>query len=104
MAIINFWYPEVVSNYFKYRHAVDDHNTEKHSPINLEYVWTIKVWPHCLFSFLLAITEVNTNLAEAYLTQKEAPRLQLEFQKLLAKDIINNEPRSWSDLPNSKHD
>ena len=86
----NFYYPEVVSNHFKFRHAVDDHNAKRHSPISLEYVWATKYWPHRPFSFLLAISEVNTNLAEAYFTRKLAPRPQLEFRKLLAKDLINN--------------
>ena len=31
-------YPEVISKHFKYRHAVDDHNANKHSPICLEFV------------------------------------------------------------------
>ncbi len=39
---------------------------------------------------IVAISEVNTNLVEAYFTQKLAPRPQLEFRKLLAKDLINN--------------
>jgi len=86
----NFCYPEVVSNHFKFRHAVDDHNAKRHSPISLEYVWATKYWPHRPFSFLLAISEVNTNLAEAYFTRNSAPRPQLEFRKLLAKDLINN--------------
>ena len=87
----NFCYPEVVSNHFKFRHAVDDHNAKRHAPISLEYVWATKYWPHCPFSFLLAISEVNTNLAEAFFTRNSTPRPQLEFRKLLAKDLINNE-------------
>ena len=66
----NFCYPEVVSNHFKFRHAVDDHTAKRHAPISLEYVWATKYWPHCLFSVLLTISEVNTNLAEAFIHTK----------------------------------
>ena len=86
-----FCYPEVISNYFKYRHAVDDHNAKRHSPICLLYVWATKYWPHRPFSFILSISEVNTNLADAFFIRNAAPRPQLEFRKLLAKDLINNE-------------
>ena len=88
---ITFNYPEVVSNHFKYRHSVDDHNAKRHAPICLEHVWATKYWPHRPFSFLLAITEVNVNLAEAFFVRHNAPRPQLEFRKLIAKDLINNE-------------
>lgn len=37
-----FNYPEVISNHFKFRHAVDDHNGRRHSPICLEHVWATK--------------------------------------------------------------
>jgi len=88
---ITFNYPEVVSNHFKYRHSVDDHNAKRHAPICLEHVWATKYWHHRPFSFLLAVTEVNVNLAEAYFVRLNAPRPQLEFRKLIAKDLINNE-------------
>ena len=101
-----FHYPEVVSNHFKYRHSVDDHNAKRHSPICLEHVWATKHWPHRVFSFLLAITEVNTNLAEAYFHRKSESRPQLDFRKLLAKDLIDNEylatEQSQSELRRSK--
>ena len=86
----NFCYPEVVSNHFKFRHSVDDHNAKRHSPICLEYTWATKYWPHRPFSFLLAISEVNTNLAEAHFVRHAEARPQLQFRKLLAKDLIDN--------------
>ena len=39
----------------------------------LEYVWATKRWLHWLILFLLAISEVNTNLAQAYFWKKSAP-------------------------------
>ena len=59
-------YPEIIHNHFKYRHTVDDHNGKRYSPKCLEYVWTTERWTYWLFSFLLAFSEVNTNLAEAF--------------------------------------
>ena len=86
----SFYYPEIMSNHYKFRHAVDDHNAKRHSPICLEYVWATKYWPHRPFSFLLAVTEVNVNLAEAHFVLKTKSRPQLQFRKLLANDLINN--------------
>ena len=48
----SFNYPEVISNHFKFRHAVDDHNGRRHSPICLERVWVTKYWPPRPFPFL----------------------------------------------------
>ena len=79
-----------MSNHFKFRHSVDDHNAKRHSPICLEYTWATKYWPHRPFSFLLAISEVNTNLAEAHFVRHAEARPQLQFRKLLAKDLIDN--------------
>jgi len=86
----HFSYPEVMSNYFRFRHSVDDHNGRRHAPISLEYVWATKWWPNRVFSFLLAVTEVNVNLAKSYFITKDAPKPQLEFRRLLAKALINN--------------
>ena len=41
-----FQYPEVINNHFSYRHAVDDHNAKRHSPISLEVLWATKQWPN----------------------------------------------------------
>ena len=49
-----------------------------------------KVSTYAIFSFLYVISEVNTNLAEAFFWEKSAPSTQLEFRKLLACDLINN--------------
>ena len=74
-----------------YRHTVNDHNAKQHLPIRFKYAWAAKHWHHRLFSFLLAIIEVYVNLAEAYFTPHKEPRSQLEFQRMLAMDLINNE-------------
>ena len=84
-----FNYPEGVGNHFLYRHSVDDHNNKQHSPISLEVVWGTKYWPNRVFSFLLAVTEVNVNLAAQYFGGMKQVG-QIEFRKLLAKTLIFN--------------
>ena len=84
-----FNYPEVVGNHFLYRHSVDEYNNKQHSPISLEVVWGMKYWPNCVFSFLLAVTEVNVNLAAQYFGGMKQVG-QIEFRKLLAKTLIFN--------------
>ena len=89
---ITFCYPEVINNHFKYRHAVDDHNSKRHQPISLEETWATKTWPNRVFAFLLAITEVNVMLAALHFTplyEQQPP--MLEFRKALAEALINND-------------
>ena len=79
----------MVGNHFLYRHSVDDHNNKRHSPIGLEVVWGTKYWPNHVFSFLLAVTKVNVNLAAQYFGGMKQVG-QIEFRKLLAKTLIFN--------------
>ena len=64
-----FNYREPFFNHFRYRHAVDDHNGKRHSPISLEETWGTKWWPNRVFSFLVAVTEVNAKLNMEYFAQ-----------------------------------
>ena len=66
MKSVTFKYPEVIHNHFMFRHAVDDHNGKRHSPISLEVVWATKRWANRVFAFLLSITEVNCFLAQSH--------------------------------------
>ena len=84
-----FQYPEVICNHFLYRHSVDDHNGKRHSPISLEVVWGTKWWPNCVFAFLLAVTEVNVNLAMTYFLGQEVTG-QIAFRSKLAHTLIHN--------------
>ena len=52
-------------------------------------IWATKVWPNCVFVFLLGVTEVNVNLAAMYFCGQE-PTGQIEIRKLLAKTLIYN--------------
>ena len=84
-----FKYPELFHNHFQYRHAVDDHNNRRQSPISVERTWSTKWWPHRIFAFLLAITEINVFKAwiECF-GHEDAGTLSL--RKTLAEELINN--------------
>lgn len=86
---VTFRYPELVYNHFKYRHAVDDHNNRRQSPIALEKTWTTSWWPNRVFTFLLAVTEINVLLCLTNMFNEEEMGT-LEFRKLLAKQLIHN--------------
>ena len=84
-----FVYPEVVHNHFQNHHAIDDHNTKRHSPISIEVMWAMKHWPNHVFAFLLSITEVNCFLAESCFTSRKSDSM-MEFRKALAHQLIEN--------------
>ena len=92
---ISFKYPELVFNHYKYRHCVDDNNNRRQSPISIEKTWHTQYWPHRVFAFLLAVTEVNVNLILMNIYDTEATE-QLVFRKILAKELINNDYLSGS--------
>ena len=52
-------------------------------------LWATKVWPKCVFTFLLGVTEVNVNLAAMYFCGQELTG-QIEYRKLLAKTLTYN--------------
>jgi Transposase IS4 len=84
-----FNYIEPMSNHFKYRHQIDDHNNRRHSPISIEKIWATKFWPDRNFAWFLAVTEVNTNLARGYFGGGETLS-QLDFRKKLALEMMNS--------------
>ena len=85
----HFKYPEVIYNHFKYRHSIDDHNSKRHSPISLEVVWKTQHWPCRVFTFLLAVTEVNTMLGISLATGSPREPM-LNFRRKLAQVLIDN--------------
>ena len=84
-----FGYPKPVMQHFRGRHAVDDHNNRRHSPILIEETWGTKWWPHRNVGFLLGMTEVNVNLGKGYWGE-EKPLPQLEMRKRLAFEMMTN--------------
>jgi Transposase IS4 len=87
--LVRFNYPEVFGNHFKYRHMVDDHNSRRHSPNSFEETWATKTWSHRVFSFLIAVSEVNCQLAAKHFYNHEGTS-QFEFRLDLANELIYN--------------
>jgi hypothetical protein len=61
-------YTEPFFNDFKYHHQVDNRNNLRHSPISLEESINTKDWKLRVFTFEMALIEVNARLAVAYFT------------------------------------
>ena len=91
-----FKYTECFANHYKYRHGVDDHNNLRHKVPSIEDSWRTKRWAVRVFSFILAISEVNAFLAYRYFIWNKnlQPELTLiEFRRKLALQLIRNEHR-----------
>jgi len=80
--------------HFKYRHAVDDHNNLRHALPSVEDSWRTMRWEVRVFSFILAVCEVNAYLALKYFSYSKGtieglPTLVV-FRRRLAWLLINN--------------
>ena len=60
--LVKFQYCLPFSNHFDFRHVIDDHNNLRHSKAALEETWTTHCWATRVFSFVLAVVEVNCYL------------------------------------------
>jgi len=72
---------------------VDFHNTKRHDGgtkhgLSIEETWRTTNWTIRVFSFILAITEVNAFLAMKFFGGWKGT--QLEFRKKLAYELIHN--------------
>ena len=70
---VSFNYTEPLYNHFKYRHQVDNHNNLRHSPLSFEESINTKDWKLRVFTFVMALIEVNVGLAVAYFTGRGRP-------------------------------
>ena len=90
-----FKYTEPFANHYLYRHAVDDHNHLRHAIPSIEATWVTHRWANRVFSFLLAISEVNAYKAFLYFKSKHNPDLTdmtlNQFRRKLAMALIHNE-------------
>ena len=87
-----FQYQVPFSNHFDYRHVIDDHNNLRHMIPSLETTWITHRWATRVFSFLLAVTEVNCYLAFKYFIWGGAEKMTLaEFRTEFAWALVNNE-------------
>ena len=82
-----------MANHFDYRSAVDDYNNKRHDGgskhgLSIKEAWRTTNWCICVFSFILAITEVNAFLMMKFFGGWKGT--QLEFRKKLAYELIHN--------------
>ena len=77
---------ELFSRYCCTKHWVDDHNNQRHDPIGLEEVWTMKWWHMQQFTFICRVVEVNACYSQAR-GRREAPIPQLNFLLELAQQL-----------------
>ena len=89
-----FQYTKPFDWHFKYRHAVDDHNNLHHALPSIEDGWRTIRWENRVFSFVLAVCEINAYLFLQYFVcarwaRDDVPTL-LMFRCKLAWELINN--------------
>ena len=87
--MMEFEYPEEISNYYKYRGAVESHNAKRYAPIGLETSWATEKWGNRVFAFLLVVIEVNLHLRSKYFYNSKEDSM-LQYRKHLAEKLINN--------------
>ncbi len=80
--------------HFRYHHVVDDHNNLRNAMPVVEESWITKRWECRVFSFLLAVSEINALLALRYFVfgnnTIEGCPLLIVFRRRLAWQHINN--------------
>lgn len=96
---VEFEYPEVISQYYSARHAVDDNNNIRQGSRSLEAGFQVNHWPLRQFIALMAISEVNAMSFYNYIHSRDATynantsfkSLSLtDFRYKLAARLINN--------------
>jgi Transposase IS4 len=87
---LEFQYPELISNHYKYRGLVDSHNAQRQAPISLEETWATKSWSNRVFAFLLAVSEINVYLSYKFFNNNKEKEYKgiLEFQKDFAEMLL----------------
>ena len=93
------FYQEPFANHFKYCHTVDNHNSLRHSQPCKEKSLVTHSSSLQVFSFLLAISEINCNQVLRYFVWESRTVLKVttlhNFRKKLVKVLIHNE---WIEL------
>jgi hypothetical protein len=91
----SFFYKQPFSNHIKFRHSCDDHNNNRHQVPSIEGTWITSRWANRVFSFILAISEVNSFLAFQYFIWKPAGLVNHmtlhQFRRKLALKLIYND-------------
>ncbi len=85
---------EPISDYYRARHAVDDHNHYRQGQrVSFEKAWGSKFWENRQFSFVVAATLVNAMLAyNHFVAARHAkPRHTFdEFKRLVATELASS--------------
>ena len=68
--VVEFQYPEIVHNHYKFHDMIDNHNSFWMHPISMEETWMTMRWATHVFCFLLTITIVNIQNAAVYFLNK----------------------------------
>ena len=84
-----FKYPEVAYMHYTHRDSVDNHNSRRMYPIALEEEIGTSRWAFLVFTFLLAVTDVNVNLLNAGVFGGELED-QVNHRFNLADELIKN--------------
>jgi hypothetical protein len=91
---ITFYRNEPLSDYYRGRHAVDDHNHYRQGQrISLEKAWGSKFWPNRQLAFILSSNMVNAMLAYNHVRRAGDADQQLSFEDftfLVAREFIRN--------------
>ena len=98
----HFKYILPFQNHFKFRHSVDDHNNHRHQVPSWEGTFKTIVWENRVFTFVVAISEVNAWLAFRFfvwilINAPQAITL-LDFRIELATQLVNNPYRMIDDI------
>lgn len=87
-----FRYTECFANHFDFRHMIDDGNNNRHATPSFEQTWLTHRWAIHVFSFFLAITEVNIFFAFRYFVWKGEEKMSLlQFCRNFALALIDND-------------
>ena len=85
-----FKYCHPLGLHFRYRHPLDYHNNIIHAPISIERIWATKFWSDRNFAWYLAVTEVNTALADGHFRKGGKLIPTLQFRRKLAHEMMEN--------------
>ena len=69
--VVEFQYPEIVHNHYKFHDMIDNHNSFQMHLISMEETWMTMRWANRMFCFLLTITIVNIQNAAVYFLNKQ---------------------------------
>ena len=94
------WYGQSLVRKFKYRqsfglqllyrHQIDDHNNRGHAHISIERKWATKFWTDRNFACYLAMTEVNTALADGHFCKGGKLIPTLQFLRKSVHEMMEN--------------